>query len=302
MVGEVLTRWEQTRPLFNGSKRHRKAVEDFLASRPAILWHGDSWFSTLLYRNLAVQSAGAIEGLRMITGAPGAQAAKLFSASAAKQIAGRLHGDPWDLMCISAGGNDALSDRLAAVYEPWMKGRKAKISPEAAFELLLQDKLFDRIRERYVVLLDAIGDKVHKKRPHFRVVGHTYAPLHRIGVSGDLTIKNIGLLAMLKDDVGPWLYGPMKRVLESTDAGAVFARLLLKSGFRDQVLAPCAKDYRAFFSFADLGTDVNLADEALWYDEIHPTEAGFARCVPALNARIRDALPAKKQWAVGLSQ
>jgi hypothetical protein len=298
MTTNVLTRWEELRPVFDGPKKHRQHVEAWLQTRPAIVWYGDSWFSTPLYKNLARQSAEAIDGLRLIAGTPGALAAKLFSPSAAKNLCGRLAGDPWDVLCLSAGGNDALSDRLEKVYAPWMKGNKAKLSPEAAFDLLLESKLFDRMRDRYATLLDLVASKVHRKRPHFRVIGHTYAPLRRIGAAGDLTIGNIGLLAILKDDVGPWLYGPMKRVLASKADGAVFARRLLQQGFRDRVMKACAKDYGAFFSFVDLGA-VDLADDALWYDEIHPTEGGFQRFIPAFNGAIRAALPAQKRGAVG---
>lgn len=298
MHSTVLTRWEDLRDLTKGPKRHREAVAAWLATRPAILYWGDSWFSTPLYPNLARQSAARIDGLRMIVGKPGATAAKLMGARDIRQLCDRLSANPFDLLCVSAGGNDALSDRLKTVFQAWMKTNRAKIPPQDAFQILLDSKLFERLRGRYERLLEALAKSVLPKRPHFRVVGHGYAPLFRIGAKGDLSIENIGLIAILKDDVGPWLFGPMARVLADAGAGKVFADLLLLDGFRDRVLKPLTAAYPGLFSFADLSATAGLDDSAPWYDEIHPTEEGFALCVPTLNGALRAALPADKAAAV----
>ncbi len=298
MKATVLTRWEELRDITTGPKRHRQAVADWLVARPAILYWGDSWFSTPLYPNLARQSAARIDGLRMIVGKPGATAAQLMGARDIERLCERIKANPFDLLCLSAGGNDALSDRLKAVFAPWMKGSKAKIAPQEAFQILLASTLFDRLRGRYERLLEALAKQVLPGRPQFRVVGHGYAPLCRIGAAGDLTIDNIGLIAILKDDVGPWLFGPMAKVLADTAAGKAFADLLLLGGFRDQVLEPVRAAHPGLFEYADLSTVAGLDDPARWYDEIHPTEDGFALCAPALNARLRAALPAAKRAAV----
>jgi hypothetical protein len=298
MNSNVITRWEELRDIGQGPQRHRKAVADWLQSRPAVLYWGDSWFSTPLYPNLARQSAARIGGLRMIVGKPGATAAQLMGARDIDRLCGRIKANPFDLLCVSAGGNDALSDRLKTVFAPWMKGNKARIGPPGAFAILVASKLFERLFDRYDQLLDALRKQVLPARPHFRVVGHGYAPLNRIGASGDLTIDNIGLIAILKDDVGPWLFGPMAKVLSTPVEGKAFADLLLQDGFRDLVLKPLKAKYPGLFSFADFSTVIGLDNPAMWYDEIHPTENGFALCVPELNDAIRSALPAAKRSAV----
>lgn len=298
MHSNVITRWEELRDIAQGSKRHRQAVADWLQTRPAVLYWGDSWFSTPLYPNLARQSAARIDGLRMIVGKPGATAAQLMGGRDIDRLCSRIKANPFDLLCVSAGGNDALSDRLKTVFAPWMKGNKAKIGPQAAFQILVGSKLFDRLFDRYDRLLDALKKQVLPGRPHFRVVGHGYAPLNRIGAAGDLTIDNIGLIAILKDDVGPWLYGPMAKVLSTPAEGKAFADLLLQGGFRDLVLKPLKAKYPGLFTYADLSLIPALDNPSLWYDEIHPTEQGFALCVPALNDTIRSALPAAKRSAV----
>jgi hypothetical protein len=299
MNANIVTRWEDLRDIVDGPKRHQRAVAEWLEQRAAVLYWGDSWFSTPLYPNLARQSAERIDGLRVIIGKPGATAAQLISPKQVDAMIGRINGNPIDLLALSVGGNDALSERLAKVFAPWMKAARAPIAPADAFQRLLDSGMFERLREQYDHLLDALRRKVQKKRPNFRVVGHGYAPLRRIGDAGDLTISNIGLIAILKDDVGPWLYGPMKRVLASPAEGKVFADLLLVDGFRDRVLVPMQHAYPGLFSCADFSTVAGLADPAVWYDEIHPTEHGFAFCRALLNDAIRAALPAAKRASVG---
>lgn len=299
MSVQVITRWEELREVVDGPKRHRESVRQWLLTRPALLYWGDSWFSTPLYPNLARQSSARINGLRMVVGKPGATAAELLTPGGIGRIADRIAGNPFDLMCVSAGGNDALSERLAKVFARWMQGKEPRLGPAAAFDVLVDSGLFDRLRERYDLLLSTLDRKLHKKRPHFRVVGQSYAPLCRIGEGGDLTISNIGLIAALKHDVGPWLYGPMAKVLSSKAEGAAFSNLLLVDGFRDRVLAPMKAKHAGFFDFANIAGVAELAQPGLWYDEIHPTEAGFALCAPVLNAAIRSSLPPEKQGAVG---
>ena len=58
------TRWEVWRDLIGTpSSRQRKRVMVFLQTRPALLYWGDSWFSTPLYLNLARQSLLRIDGM-----------------------------------------------------------------------------------------------------------------------------------------------------------------------------------------------------------------------------------------------
>lgn len=292
----VVTRWEDLRGLVDGAKKHRDAVERYLSTHAGVLYYGDSWFSTPLYPNLARQSAAAIDGLRMIVGKPGAQAADLLAPAAVARLADRVRNNPFDVVCISAGGNDVLSDRLKAGFRPWMESSQPHIDAKQAFDRIRDQGFFQRLVDRYDRCLVEFA-KINKGKRWLRVVGHTYAPPQRIGVAGDLTIDNIGLIAILKDDVGPWLYGPMKRVLPDVAEARKFARLLLVDGFRDLVMKPMAQKYQGFFSCADLSS-IDLADDRAWYDEIHPTAAGFARLAPTLNAAIRAAVPAAKRDSV----
>jgi len=77
-----------------------------------------------------------------------------------------------------------------------------------------------------------------------------------------------------------------------------FARRLLVDGFRDRVLAPSKRAFPGLFTYADFSGVAGTEEKSFWYDEIHPTEAGFGTLAPGLNAMIRAALPAAKRGAL----
>ena len=296
---DLVTRWEDWRKLIGPQgSRHRKLVLEQLKTQPALLYWGDSWFSTPLYPNLARQSAARIAGMGMLIGRPGATAEQLFSASDVRRVAERLRHNPFDVLCLSAGGNDALSQRLARVFAAWIASPQAKIGARQAYAELVDRKFFEQLLARYRSVLDALHP-VKKARPAFRVVGHAYAPLLKIGVPGDLSVSNIGLIALLKDDVGPWLWGPMQHVLANQAEAKRFADLLLLDGFRDSVMQPLAQAHPQLFSYADFSAVPAMARAASWYDEIHPTGDGFAALATVFNDTIRAALPPAKRAAVG---
>lgn len=295
-MSNILTRWEHLRELTSGPKKHLQAVADYLKTHPAVIYHGDSWFSTPLYPNLARQSADRIDGVRMVVGKPGAQASELFGAKDAAQFAARIKALPFDLVCLSAGGNDLLSDRLKTIFRTWHEKKTPPLSPQDAFDRVIASGAFKRLGERWTVMLDALLPLNTVKRP-LRVVGHTYVPLRQIGLKAQLDVGNIGLIAILKGEVGPWLFGPMQKVLKDAADAKVFADLLLVKGFKETVLGPLVTKYQGFFSEADLA-QAQLDNAADWNDEIHPTEAGFAKCTAVLNAEIRKALPVAKAGRV----
>lgn len=295
-----VTSWELWRKAIgpHGS-RQRRNVDKFLETHPAILYWGDSWFSTPLYLNLARQSARRINGFSMIIGKPGALAANLFSAREVVRIGDRVANNPFDLVCLSAGGNDCLSDRLTAAFRAWTTApgtKPPKIDAPAAFAIFRDAKLLDRVSDAYVRVLDRL-QKIQAKRPQLRVLGHPYVPIIDVGRPAKLTPSNIGLIAWVKDDVGPWLWEPMRHVLKNKDEGREFARMILEDGFRDSVLKPLARRYDGLFSIVDFDGVEPMA-EGFWNDEIHPSEAGFDALATRFNDAVRTALPARKRHAV----
>ncbi len=297
---ELINHWIDWREVYGRrGTRQRRNLDRWLVDRPMLMYWGDSWFSTPLYLNLARQSAKTIEGMGMVVGKPGALASELFAKRELRRIEKRLKANPFDVLVVSAGGNDSLSDRLARVFAKWTEnpGVEPKIDPDAAYDLLNAGRTFSGIRERYRLLME-MAAKVQAERAQFRVVGHGYAPLKRIGVPGELNTSNIGIIAWLKDDVGPWLWRPMQHVLVDQAAAKHFAKRLLVDGFREQVLKPTRNDHPGLFSYADFADFPGADDDAFWYDEIHPTESGFAQIAAPLNDQIRAALAANKRAAV----
>jgi hypothetical protein len=294
------TRWESWRELMGRSGTpQRRRVETFLQTHPALLYWGDSWFSTPLYLNLARQSLLQITGMAMVVGKPGATASALFAPNEVERMIDRINGSPFDMLCLSAGGNDQLSERLAQSFRAWQPpSQQPKITGQAAFDRLMQAGGFAPVLASYTRVLDAVRRKVLPRRPAFRVVGHTYAPLQRIGVPADLTVENIGLIAWIKDDIGPWLWKPMRHVLPDKAEGKVFADLLLFDGFRDGVLEPLTNRFPDLFSYADFEAFLPARQPTFWYDEIHPTEDGFAQLASPFNNAVRSALPTVKWGAV----
>ena len=295
-----VTSWELWRDAMGRANTlHRKRVEEYLETHPAILYWGDSWFSTPLYLNLARQSARRIRGFGMIIGKPGAQAAQLFNESEVRRIGARVANNPFDIVCLSAGGNDCLSERLARAFRPWTDPprKKPKISAGEAYDIFAASGILDKVGEAYDRVLRRLKAVQDNKRPHLRVIGHPYAPIHDIGKPAKLTTGNIGLIAWVKDDVGPWLWAPMQHVLKSKPEGREFARMMLEDGFRDSVLAPLAAKYDGLFSIVDFGA-VDTGVPGFWNDEIHPGEAGFDALATPFNAAVRAALPRAKRGAV----
>lgn len=271
------------------NSRKRKVWREVLQNRPAIAYWGDSWFSTPLYKNLYWNSFARIDGISLRLGGPGLTAAKMLTPANCRDQAERLKSREFDLVCLSIGGNDALGARLTSLFD-----RAPRMDADVAFQRLLDARVFDVLRERYHLVLSELA----KVGSNFRVVGHGYARLQKIGDPGKTSIKNLGLVAPLIGNVGPWLWPATKGALGTKAEAKRFADLLLVDGFRDRVLAPSKADFPRLFSYADFSAVAEADDPAFWYDEIHPTEAGFGVLATRYNAMIRAALPTAKRAAV----
>ena len=287
----IYDNWQQVRAASGTPRsRQRREWDAYLEQRPLIAYWGDSWFSTPLYRNLCWNSFARIDGMSIRLGGPGLTAAQMLTPAACRDNAERFAARGFDLLCLSIGGNDCLGDRLAAVFSG-----ASRMDADAAFDRVVDSGVFERLRARYGLVLSAMSGV-----EGLRVVGHGYAPLsrHAIGKEGGLTVRNLGLAAMVMGTVGPWLWPVMRPVLGSKAEAERFAWRLLVDGFRDQVLAPSRAAWPHLFSYADFSALDSIDDRTFWYDEIHPTEPGFAVLATGFNAMLRAALPAPKRAAV----
>lgn len=294
-----VTMWEQWRDLMGApSSAVRQEINKKLQTRPCMLYWGDSWFSTPLYLNLARQSMRRIDGLGILVGKPGAQAERLFTRSEVKDKVGRLEKWPFDIVCLSAGGNDALSDRLAQVFKAQIKpGKVGTLTAAQAYQQFLAAGIFTSIVGSYATLLDGIGSLIGKPgKAHIRVIAHSYCKIVRLGVPADLTIDNIGLIAWVKGEVGPWLWNVMQHVVTDKAQGQLFADRMI-DGFKTDVMDVLEGRY-AFFKASDFHGLPDPKNPLFWHDEIHPTEGGFETLAKTFNADLKVLLPGPKQGAV----
>lgn len=296
-----VTSWEAWRTATGRrGSRHRAEVDRFLETHPAVLYWGDSWFSTPLYLNLARQSAKRISGIGMVIGKPGAEAVDLFSRREVDRLCKRIESNPFDIVCLSAGGNDCLDDRLGTIFSDW-QGKSPKRSDVLdalrAYQWMVDSGAFTRVRESYDRLLQRLR-AVQRQRPHLQVIGQPYVPIELIGEPADLTTDNIGLIAWIKGRAGPWLWNRMQPVLGDKQQAHEFARLMLMEGFGKLVLNALEAAHPGLFSVVDFSATDLREPRKFWHDEIHPTEAGFEKLAIPFNAQIRKRLPHAKQHAV----
>ena len=296
----------QFRSLYASLKR-----TGLLQRTPVVFCEGDSWFSTPLAMNLLdwiVSPAPDEEergvplfgqgGLFFRVERSGDHAARnpeapkrsMFVREHIDELMGWYARFEFDLILLSAGGNDFVGPFLARTF-----AGLGGLDADAAFQRVLGSGQYQRVREAYALFLQA----AIAARPRVPVLAHTYDYPRLIGRAGPLTLGNIGVAAALKKSVGPWI-GPHLGAIAQADPARTaaersrFVRLLI-DGVELHVLRALKADPRfaATFDYVDLRGV--LADDGDWFDEMHPTEAGFHDLAVRFRPRIIAALPASKR-------
>ena len=278
--------------------RRLKRKPDAFAATPIVFCEGDSWFSTPLSMNLLdwlVWPAPADEargvplfgagGLFFRTEDSGDLALDMFSARGIRDLADWYDGFEFDLVLLSAGGNDFVDAFLGETFRGAGRMRVAE-----AYEQVVQTGRYEQVRDAYRALVE----RFQRIRPGTPILAHSYDYPQRMGEPARLTLGNIGAAALLKQGVGPWIGNRIAHVLPDAADQRRFARQLI-DGFVERVLVPLrdARDTGRVFDFVDLrGT---LAQPSQWFDEMHPTGAGFA----ALADRFRRGMRAKLDISLG---
>lgn len=287
----MTTRRGEFRRLYRELRR-RPAL---FARTPVLFCEGDSWFSTPLAMNLldwlvyptpadearGVPLAGA-GGLFFRAEDSGDLATGMFAPRALADLAGWYGAFEFDLVLVSAGGNDFVGAFLARLF-----ARAQPTTPEAALARVEASGRFEQVRAAYARMIA----RFRALRPGTPILAHSYDYPQRLGVPARLTVENVGLAALLQDRLGPWIAQPMARALPQPQAQRRFAALLIDA-FVERVLEPLRREH-AGFHYADLrGT---LASPGLWFDEMHPTGAGFHALAAKLRPAIRRLLPEQKR-------
>lgn len=284
--------WEDWRLLRGATPLLRRKMTQLLQKRPSLLYFGDSWFSTPIYPNLARQSIEKIDGLGMIAGEPGATSKDLLGRTRQiNNLVDRIIWDQFDLLIISLGGNDAIS-KLEDLFDD-----NVRRTPEKAFDELVGSRVFEYLKNRLTRLLDAIQEKSDDLPANFKVVFHNYAPLIRIGVSGKLDIQNIGLIAVVIDSVGPWIWPATNSIFRSKSEAKKFSDLMLSAGFEAMVLDELKNSHPDLVRVVDFWKIDELKHEDAWFDEIHPNVSGFAPMAEELNKTMKSLVASQKRHA-----
>lgn len=284
----LATRVGQFREIHRALKR-RPAL---LAATPIVFCEGDSWFSTPLAMNLldwlvfpspederrGVPVFGA-GGLFLRKEHSGDLATDMFTATKVRRLAGWYEGFDFDLALLSAGGNDFVGPFLKRVF-----AGAPRMTPTQAFDRLVASGRYEQVLAAWRRVVTAFVTA----RPRTPILAHTYDYPIALGRAAPLSVAGIGLAALLKREVGPWIAPHIAHVLPATADQRAFARRLI-DGFEQHVLRVLRDDpaSRGRFDYVDLrGT---LPSEEQWFDEMHPTSAGFH----LLAAKLRDAALAR---------
>lgn len=298
----ALSQRGQFRQMYMGLKAQRR-----LDSTPVILCEGDSWFSTPLAMNLLdwiVSPAPEDEergvpqfgngGLFFRVERSGDQAApqtehpgrSMFTKDNVEDLLGWFTRYEFDAVLLSAGGNDFVDTWLGHAL-----AGKHGLTANEAFDAIVATGRYDEVRNAYAYFVGAM----HKARPGVPILAHTYDYPRRIGSAAALGLGNLGVAALLKKSIGPWIGPNIEHVIDGgVDAWREFARLLI-DGFVARVLEPLKSDarYGGMFDYVDLRG--NLTADAQWNDEMHPTEAGFYKLAVIFRAALLAKLPPAKR-------
>lgn len=288
------TRRGEFRALYRALARDRAAFE----STPVVFCEGDSWFSTPLAMNLLdwlVWPAPADEargvplfgagGLFFRAEDSGDLALEMFSKRGIRDLADWYDGFDFDLVLLSAGGNDFVDAFLQGLF----RGARP-MGVAAAFQRVLDSGRYAQVLAAYRALVE----RLRAIRPHTPILAHSYDYPLRLGKAAELRLGNLGAAALLKQGAGPWIGNRIAHVLPDVAQQRQFARRMI-DGFVEHVLVPLRDDPGSgrVFDFVDLrGT---LTRESQWFDEMHPTGAGFA----LLADRYRKQMRAKLEIRLG---
>jgi hypothetical protein len=283
----MLTRRGQFRALYRDLKRH----PDLLATTPVVFCEGDSWFSTPLTMNAldwlvlpsAADNAAGVPvfgsgGLFFRGEHSGDLATEMFTAKRVRDLLDWYDGFAFDAVLLSGGGNDFVGEFLKKLF-----AKSGAMSAAAAFTRVVDSGRFAQVLAAYRRVLAAFV----QARPGVPILAHTYDYPVLLGTPARVTVASLGAAALAKRKIGPWIQPHLAHVLD--EAGQVdFARRLI-DGFEARVLRPLRDvEFAGAFSYVDLRGTLRRED---WFDEMHPTEAGFLRVADVLRAQLVAALP-----------
>ena len=278
------------RKVYRLLKRH-----DLLSTTPIIMCEGDSWFSTPLAMNLLDQlvvatpeeeAAGKVwigeGGVFFRDEKSGDTAINMFSQKKLDSLAKWYDAFDFDMVLLSAGGNDFVADFLLDLFK-----NQTRMSVNEAQELVLNSGRYQQVHQAYKRFIR----KFIALKPEIPIIAHSYDYPQLLGKPAKLSVSNIGLIALFKKEIGDWIGDNIDKALPNKAEKRQFAKSLIDN-FIKHVLKPLAAEFEDNFSYVDLrGT---LTGE-LWFDEMHPTSEGFRQLAQVYKISILEKLPEAKK-------
>lgn len=257
-----------------------------------ILIEGDSWVSHYQLNNLAVQfdKAKGRDNLILNLAVPGDNAGSNYDGSDAIFLAGgrqmkilkkmlksKQFGEKFDLIFISAAGNDVIGPEIREI--PLINNKRD--FPGSYGRDLINLNFFAKMGKviiGYRNFLAMLGTTINKKTP---VITHTYAYLKpRKKGSEFLGIKfNKGWIAQHLEHQGITDLDEQYEIVV-----AIFDRYF-------QHISPLQTEFKQFFVVDTRRVLLkNGAPNTQWFhDEIHPTDAGFKKIFNVIRKEARSA-------------
>jgi hypothetical protein len=284
----------QFREIYRAIKR-KPALAD---KTPIVFCEGDSWFSTPLSMNLLdwvvyptpEDEARGIPlfgsgGLFFRAEHSGDLATDIFTEKKVKSLLSWYKGFDFDAVLLSAGGNDFVGNFLARTF-----AGATQMDAAAAFAIVVNSGRYDAVLRSYQRIVGAF----QKAKPSVPILAHTYDYPILMGQAAQLTLANLGAVAAFKRRSGPWIGPNVSHVLATIGEQQKFARLLI-DGFEERVLLPLKQDsvLGTVFDYVDLRGTLPRLD--LWFDEMHPTGAGFHQLAGTLRLKLAEKIPPGKR-------
>jgi len=198
----------------------------------------------------------------------------MFAIDKVKDLGKWFKAFDFDLVLLSADGNDFVGDFLEKLFEG-----KPVMTVDTAIQLVVDSGRFQDVFDAYDVFIS----EFKKTKPSIPIIAHSYDYPIRLGQAAELTLSNIGLIALFKKEIGDWISKNIKKSLPSESDQLKFAQQLIDK-FVALVLDPLSEKFEDNFSYVNLrGT---LTSKDYWYDEMHPTSAGFKQLANKLKPEI----------------
>lgn len=238
------------------------------------LFEGDSWFSIMDLANIPLQFDSKLDLSILCLADPGDTLEDLADGRQfdilERLIKNERHGQKWDALFFSAGGNDIVGPEIKGLLKA--SDIPGSADPADYLKADAVEETFRQMRQRFVAL-KSLRDR-SKANPETPIFIHTYSYL---------TPRDVAHRVLAWKVSGPWVFPHMSALgIDDCVLQQRIVRLLL-DGFHD-MLKGIADEVGSNFHVIDtrkalqpVACAVRDSDFELWRDEIHPSSKGFAR-------------------------